>query len=62
MLLRKDIIFKIEAKAILEGLCLAWEKGIRQLDIGCDNALLVETIVDVADHMAKLTTTRFTKV
>ncbi|KAH1046749.1 hypothetical protein J1N35_037533, partial [Gossypium stocksii] len=45
MLLGKVIIFKIEAIAMLEGLCLAWEKGIRQLEIECDNTLLVETIM-----------------
>ncbi|MBA0599950.1 hypothetical protein Gorai_006150 [Gossypium raimondii] len=41
----KVIIFKIEARAILEGLRLAWEKEIRQLKIECDNALLMERIV-----------------
>ncbi|KAK5794016.1 hypothetical protein PVK06_035207 [Gossypium arboreum] len=47
MLLRKIIIFKIEARAILKGLRLAWEKKIRLLEIECDNALLVEMIVVV---------------
>ncbi|MBA0727900.1 hypothetical protein Golax_000848, partial [Gossypium laxum] len=37
----KDVIFKIEARAILEGLCLAWEKGFRHLELECDNAFLV---------------------
>ncbi|MBA0705725.1 hypothetical protein Golax_017898 [Gossypium laxum] len=46
MLLGKDTIFKIEARAILESFCLAWEKGIRQLEIESDNALLIETIVE----------------
>ncbi|XP_017632474.1 uncharacterized protein LOC108474958 [Gossypium arboreum] len=45
MLLSKDVIFKIEARAIIEGLHLAWKKEIWQLEIECDNALLLETIV-----------------
>ncbi|MBA0823155.1 hypothetical protein Goarm_019905, partial [Gossypium armourianum] len=46
MLLGKDTIFKIEVRAILESFCLAWEKGILQLEIESDNALLIETIVE----------------
>ncbi|KAK5839197.1 hypothetical protein PVK06_007967 [Gossypium arboreum] len=45
MRLGEDIIFKVEAKAILKGLNLAWDKGFRQLELECDNALLVETIL-----------------
>ncbi|MFQ6664626.1 hypothetical protein Gotur_031679, partial [Gossypium turneri] len=41
----KDLDFKIEVRVILEGLRLAWEKGIQQLEIECDDALLVEMIV-----------------
>ncbi|MBA0678932.1 hypothetical protein Goari_020249, partial [Gossypium aridum] len=33
------------ARAILESLCIAWEKGYRQLEIECDNALLVESVL-----------------
>lgn len=46
MLLGNDAIFKIEARAILEGLHLAWERRIRQLEIENDNPLLIETIAD----------------
>ncbi|MBA0785887.1 hypothetical protein Gotri_026007, partial [Gossypium trilobum] len=42
----KDTIFKIEARTISESFHLAWEKGIRQLEIESDNALLIETIVE----------------
>ncbi|MBA0723492.1 hypothetical protein Golax_004068, partial [Gossypium laxum] len=45
-LLGKEVIFKIKAIVILEGLHLAWEKGIRQLEVESDNALLIETIVE----------------
>ncbi|KAH1055712.1 hypothetical protein J1N35_033777, partial [Gossypium stocksii] len=45
-LLGKETIFKIKARAILEGLRLAWEKGIRQLKVKSDNDLLIETIVE----------------
>ncbi|MFQ6641389.1 hypothetical protein Gotur_016493, partial [Gossypium turneri] len=38
-------VFHIEARAILEGLRIAWEKGYRQLEIDCDNALLVESVL-----------------
>ncbi|KAG8479054.1 hypothetical protein CXB51_029680 [Gossypium anomalum] len=41
----KEMIFRIEALAILEDLRIAWEKGYRQLEIECDNALLVESVL-----------------
>lgn len=41
-----DTIFKVEARAILECLNFARDKGFRQLEFECDNALLVETILD----------------
>ncbi|MBA0756734.1 hypothetical protein Gogos_021802, partial [Gossypium gossypioides] len=71
-LLGKEAIFKIETRAILEGLCLAWKKGIHQLEVESDNVLLIETIVcfrhlprthnAVVDHMAKVTASRFTEI
>lgn len=45
MLLGKETIFKFEARAMLEGFRLAWEKGFRLQDVEYDNALLVETIL-----------------
>ncbi|KAH1115691.1 hypothetical protein J1N35_009069 [Gossypium stocksii] len=41
----KRTVFHIEARVILEGLRIAWEKGYRQLEIECDNALLVESVL-----------------
>ncbi|KAG8482578.1 hypothetical protein CXB51_024192 [Gossypium anomalum] len=41
----KDSIFRVEARAVLEGLHIAWERTFRQIDMECDNALLVETIL-----------------
>ncbi|MBA0847280.1 hypothetical protein Goshw_015552, partial [Gossypium schwendimanii] len=35
----------VEARAMLEGLHLAWNKGFRKLELECDNALLVEIIL-----------------
>lgn len=46
MLLGKEKVFKVEARAILEGFHIAWAKGIRQLEVESDNALLIETIVE----------------
>ncbi|KAK5810994.1 hypothetical protein PVK06_026311 [Gossypium arboreum] len=37
-------IFQIEARAILEGLKLAWMRGFRQVEVESDNALLINTI------------------
>ncbi|MBA0550050.1 hypothetical protein Golob_021030 [Gossypium lobatum] len=45
MKLGKDSIFKIKARALLKGLLISWRKGFRQLEVGCDNALLVELIL-----------------
>ncbi|MBA0744342.1 hypothetical protein Gogos_006970, partial [Gossypium gossypioides] len=41
----KETVFCIEARAILEGLRIAWEKGYRHLEIEHDNALLVESVL-----------------
>ncbi|MBA0645232.1 hypothetical protein Goklo_013354, partial [Gossypium klotzschianum] len=37
-------IFQIEARAILEGLKLAWMRGFRQVEVESDNALLIDSI------------------
>ncbi|MBA0551353.1 hypothetical protein Golob_022241 [Gossypium lobatum] len=39
----------VEAKAMLEGLKLAWERGFRQVEVETDNALLLEIL-----HFVKL--------
>ncbi|KAH1056517.1 hypothetical protein J1N35_034582 [Gossypium stocksii] len=36
---------QVEAKAMLEGLSLAWDKGFQKLELDCDNGLLIETIL-----------------
>ncbi|MBA0726700.1 hypothetical protein Golax_002510, partial [Gossypium laxum] len=41
----KETIFRVEAQAMFEGLRIAWEKGFRQLELECDNTLLVETLL-----------------
>ncbi|MBA0576453.1 hypothetical protein Golob_027983 [Gossypium lobatum] len=58
MRIGKDSIFKIEVRAILEGLNLAWAFDFRQLELECDNALVVKTILaggagTIANLMAK---------
>ncbi|MBA0757596.1 hypothetical protein Gotri_020683 [Gossypium trilobum] len=53
----EDNIFKVEARVVLEGLCVAWGKGLRQVEVKCDNALLVESLLDggsVNSRMAEL--------
>ncbi|MBA0768202.1 hypothetical protein Gotri_017022 [Gossypium trilobum] len=37
-------IFQTEAKVVLKGLRLAWNKGFRQGELGSDNALLIEIL------------------
>ncbi|MBA0587189.1 hypothetical protein Gorai_000323 [Gossypium raimondii] len=41
MLIGEGTMFQVEAKAMLEGLHLAWNKGFRMLKLKCDNALLI---------------------
>ncbi|MFQ6627692.1 hypothetical protein Gotur_005723 [Gossypium turneri] len=45
MRIGKDSVFKTEVRAILESLNLASTFGFRQLELECDNALVVETIL-----------------
>lgn len=57
MLLGIEEVFKVEARAILEGLHIAWAKGVRKLEVDSDNALLMETITkgEVIDsHLREL--------
>ncbi|MBA0561732.1 hypothetical protein Golob_018533, partial [Gossypium lobatum] len=41
----KGFVFKVEARAVLEGLFIAWEKGFRKIEVECDSALLVELLL-----------------
>ncbi|MBA0618300.1 hypothetical protein Godav_027667, partial [Gossypium davidsonii] len=43
----KDFVFKAEVRAILKGLIMAWEKGFRQIEVECDNALLMGEIIAI---------------
>ncbi|MBA0729462.1 hypothetical protein Golax_023413, partial [Gossypium laxum] len=64
-LLGKEAIFKIETRAILEGLRLAWKKGIHQLEVESDNVCfrhLPRTHKAIVDHMAKVIASRFTEI
>ncbi|MBA0813702.1 hypothetical protein Gohar_027530 [Gossypium harknessii] len=45
MILERDEVFRTEARSMLEGLRLAWEKRYRQVELESDNALLVELIL-----------------
>lgn len=36
-----DSIFNVEARGMLEGLFLAWDKGFRRIEVESNNALLV---------------------
>ncbi|KAK5812352.1 uncharacterized protein LOC108458715 [Gossypium arboreum] len=45
MSLGKDEVFRIEARFMLEGLQVAWDKSDRQFELESDNVLLVELII-----------------
>lgn len=51
----KKMVFCVEARAILEGLRIAWEKGYKQLEIECNNALLVEFLLAGSSTSSNLT-------
>lgn len=40
-----ESVFKVETRAMLEGLFLAWDKGFWKVGVECDNALLVELLL-----------------
>ncbi|MBA0670984.1 hypothetical protein Goklo_029171 [Gossypium klotzschianum] len=42
---RNESVFKVETRAMLEGLFLAWDKGFRKVKVECENALLVELLL-----------------
>lgn len=44
MNLGSESIFKTEARSMLEGLFLAWDKGYKKIEIESDNALLVDLL------------------
>lgn len=37
-------IFRVDALAILKGMKLAWQNGYKQVEVNCENVLLVGTI------------------
>lgn len=45
MSLGERFIFQVEARAMLEGLQLAWDRGFRKVEVESDNSPLVETIL-----------------
>ncbi|KAH1039618.1 hypothetical protein J1N35_041361 [Gossypium stocksii] len=45
IVLGKDEVFKIETRSMLERLHLLWDKGCRQVELECDNTVLVEIIL-----------------
>ncbi|MBA0790278.1 hypothetical protein Gohar_014939 [Gossypium harknessii] len=45
MKIGKERIFKVEARAILKRLQIAWEAGYRHLELECDDAMVVESIL-----------------
>lgn len=45
MLLGKDIVFKIEVRAMMNGLFITWEKGFKRIEVKCDNTLWVELLL-----------------
>lgn len=45
MVVNKDSIFKIKARAMLKELRIARERGFRQIDVEYDNSLLVKIVV-----------------
>ncbi|KAK5832800.1 hypothetical protein PVK06_016603 [Gossypium arboreum] len=44
MIIGVSDVFQIEARAVVEGLKLAWSKGFNQVKVNCDNAMLIDTI------------------
>ncbi|KAH1090172.1 hypothetical protein J1N35_017429 [Gossypium stocksii] len=55
MTISRDTIFKIETRSVLEGLCVAWEKNFRKIELECDNTLLVESLLAGGAANSKLT-------
>lgn len=43
--LGERLIFQVEAKAMLEDLHLAWDKGYKKIEMKCDKSLLMKTIL-----------------
>ncbi|MBA0659879.1 hypothetical protein Goklo_011970 [Gossypium klotzschianum] len=44
MITRVSDVFQIETRSVVEGLKLAWSKGFIQVEVNCDNAMLINTI------------------
>lgn len=41
----KETMFKVEVRAMLEGLLLAWDKGYPKIEVDYDNELLVKVLL-----------------
>lgn len=37
-------VFQIKTKVVVEGLNLAWQEGYKQVEVNCDNVLLIDII------------------
>lgn len=41
----KETVFKVEARSMLEGLLIAWDKGYYKIEVECDNELLIQILL-----------------
>ncbi|KAK5785322.1 hypothetical protein PVK06_039894 [Gossypium arboreum] len=53
-----DEIFRIEARAVIEGMKLAWVEGYKQVEISCDNVMLMDTICNGFASISNITEVR----
>ncbi|MBA0553616.1 hypothetical protein Golob_012786 [Gossypium lobatum] len=58
MKIGEGTMFQVEARAVLEGLHLAWDKGFRKLKFECGNTLLIEIILASGAADSRLTELR----
>ncbi|KAK5774997.1 hypothetical protein PVK06_042863 [Gossypium arboreum] len=50
-----DEIFRIELRAIVEWMKLAWLEGYKQVEINCDNVMLIDTICNGFASISNIT-------
>ncbi|MBA0795705.1 hypothetical protein Gohar_006547 [Gossypium harknessii] len=58
MTIGEGTMFQVEARAVLKGLHLAWDKGFQKLKFECDNTLLIEIILATCAADSRLTELR----